>query len=199
MKLVTIKPKKSTTISTRIIVSSVGIAIILGLSALSTGGMLLQPAAAAPKDDCEKSGGKWVVSGNVGFCFRPLKPDECKLQPVPAQDPCPGLIVVDPDTADEDLSLEEILDLAFDLADIDDVDGTEDGGGGDGGDGGDGSGDGGDGGTQDETNVSQRDSTQDRTQGETNVNQNIQSKVQRQVIEDDGTGGGGDIGGGTDG
>jgi hypothetical protein len=71
------------------------------------------------------------------------------------------------------------------------VDGTEDDG--TGGDGGDGGGDGGDGGTQEEANVSQRDSTQDRTQGETNVNQNIQSRVQRQVLQDDGdseTGGG---------
>lgn len=151
--------------------------------------MLLQPAAAAPKDDCEKSGGKWVVSGNVGFCFRELKPDECKLEPIPVpQDPplCGGLIVVDPDTADEDLSLEETLDLAFDLADIDvDVIGDGGDGGGDGGDGGDG--------TQDDANnnVSEQDSTQQRTRGENNVNENTQVDVQRQseqIVTDDGGG-----------
>jgi hypothetical protein len=189
--VITIKPKKSTTTTTRIINLTVGIAVILGLlSALSTGGgMLLQPAAAAPKDDCEKSGGKWVVSGNVGFCFRELKPDECKLEPIPVpQDPplCGGLIVVDPDTADEDLSLEETLDLAFDLADIDvDVIGDGGDGGGDGGDGGDG--------TQDDANnnVSEQDSTQQRTRGENNVNENTQVDVQRQseqIVTDDGGG-----------
>jgi hypothetical protein len=186
--VITIKPKKSTTATTRIINLTVGIAAILGLlSALSTGGgMLLQPAAAAPKDDCEKSGGKWVVSGNVGFCFRELKPDECKLEPIPVpQDPplCGGLIVVDPNN-DEDSSPAEILDFALDVADVD-LDGTEDD-------------DGGGDGTQDDdanNNVSEQDSTQQRTQGENNVNENTQVDAQRQseriVTDDDGGGDGG--------
>jgi hypothetical protein len=187
----TIKPKKSTTATTRIINLTVGIAVILGLlSALSTGGgMLLQPAAAAPKDDCEKSGGKWVVSGNVGFCFRELKPDECKLEPIPEpQDPplrvCGGLIVVDPNNdEEEDSSPAEILDSALDFADVD-LDGTED------------DDDGGGDGTQDDANnnVSEQDSTQQRTQGDNNVNENTQVREQRQseriVTDDGGTGGG---------
>jgi hypothetical protein len=94
---------------------------------------------------------------------------------------------------EEEFSLEEILDLAFDLADID-LDLIEDGGPGgnlidspndDGGGDGGGNGDG----TQEEANVQQQDSTQERTQGETNVNQNIQTKVQRQseqIVTDDG-------------
>jgi hypothetical protein len=97
--------------------------------------------------------------------------------------PIGGGAMLQPAAAQEEFSLQEILDFAFELADID-LDVIEDGrGGGDGSDGGDGDG------TQEEANVSQRDSTQDRTQGETNINQNTQSKVQRQVIEDDSIGG----------
>jgi hypothetical protein len=195
--VITIKPKKSTTTTTRIINLTVGIAVILGLlSALSTGGgMLLQPAAAAPKDDCEKDGGTWVQKGKIGFCFRELKPDECKLEPIPEpQDPplkvCGGLIVVDPDNdEEEDSSPAEILDSALDFADVD-LDGTEDGGGGDGGDGGDG--------TEDSNNEQQQQSsTQDRTQGDSNVNENTQVREQRQsaqIVTDGGTDGGGNPG-----
>jgi hypothetical protein len=92
--------------------------------------------------------------------------------------PTAGGIMLQPAAAQE-FSLEEILDLALDFADLD-LDETEDGGG---------AGDGGDGSQQQQVdaNVRQQDSTQDRTQGESNVNQNIQSKVQRQVVVDEGT------------
>jgi hypothetical protein len=97
-----------------------------------------------------------------------------------------GAILQPAVAAEEDFSLQEILDFAFDLADIDvDVIGDGDDGGGDGG------GDGGDG-NQEESNVQQQDSTQDRTQGDNNVNQNTQVREQRQseseriVIEDGG-------------
>jgi hypothetical protein len=81
-------------------------------------------------------------------------------------------VVVDSDDA---------LDFAFDVADVD-PDGTEDddGGGGDG--------------TQDDANVQQQDSTQDRTQGDNNVNENTQVREQRQserIVTDDGGGDGG--------
>ena len=100
-----------------------------------------------------------------------------------------GGAILQPAAADEDFSLEEILDFAFDLADIDDLDVIGDGD--DGGDGGDG-----DGGTQEESNVQQQDSTQDRTQGESNVNQNTQVREQRQserIVTDDGDGHGGGL------
>ena len=97
-----------------------------------------------------------------------------------------GGAILQPAAADEDFSLEEILDFAFDLADIDDLDVIGDGGdgGGDGGDGGDG--------TQDESNVQQQDSSQDRTQGDNNVNQNTQVREQRQSEQIVTDGGGGD-------
>jgi hypothetical protein len=88
--------------------------------------------------------------------------------------------------AAQDFSLEEILDFAFDLADVDlNVIGDGDGGADSVGGGGDGN--------QDEGNVQQQDSTQDRTQGDSNVNQNTQREVQRQSVTDGGddTGGGG--------
>lgn len=133
--------------------------------------MLLQPAAAAPKDDCQESGGTWVQLGKIGFCFRPLEPDECKLEPIPEpEDPplrvCGGQIVIDPDSdEEEDSSPEEILDFALDVADVD-LDGTEDD---------DNRGDG----TQDDganNNVSEQDSTQQRS----NRNVDTQGNVQRQ-------------------
>ena len=46
-------------------------------------------AAAAPKDDCEKGGGKWVARGDKGdgFCYTTLEPEHCTMSPIEVPDP----------------------------------------------------------------------------------------------------------------
>ena len=164
--------------------------LLLIITSLTVPLMLFSAPLAAARtaaEDCEASGGTWVQRGDNGFCFRTLEPIVCTLPPIPeVPDPpleCRGGVIVDPDN-DEDFSA-EILDFAFDVADVD-RDGTQDGnGGGDG--------------NQDDANVQQQDSTQGRTQGDNNVNENTQVDVQRQseqIVTDDG--GGTDGGSGRD-
>jgi hypothetical protein len=46
-------------------------------------------AAAAPKDDCEKGGGKWVARGDKGdgFCYTTLEPEHCTMPRIEVPDP----------------------------------------------------------------------------------------------------------------
>ena len=158
--------------------------LLLIITSLTVPLMLFSAPSAAARtaaEDCEASGGTWVQRGDNGFCFRTLEPIVCTLPPIPeVPDPpleCRGGVIVAPDIDEEEDFSAEILDFAFDVADVD-RDGTEDGnGGGDG--------------NQDDANVQQQDSTQDRTQGDNNVNENTQVDVQRQseqIVTDDGGG-----------
>jgi hypothetical protein len=62
------------------VVISLTVSIMLSLVPLAV-------ATANLQEDCEKSGGKWVVSGNNGFCYTTLEPEHCTMPRIEVPDP----------------------------------------------------------------------------------------------------------------
>lgn len=62
------------------VVISLTVSVMLSLVPLAA-------ATASLQEDCEKSGGKWVVKGDNTFCYTTLEPEHCTMSRIEEVDP----------------------------------------------------------------------------------------------------------------